>query len=293
MNDQAKGLLITTLGALFVVPDSLFVRLIDADVLVVSFWRGMIAGGVIALGVLLFQGVSPFLALLRTGWHGVIYTVSVGASGVLFIWAVGLTSVANVVFIIASMPVFAAIYSRMFLGEPISRRMTLTMVGVMGGLAIIAFGSGESANASWRGDVMALGVSALFAAGLTAARRVRAVSMVPAVPIAYIGASLALLPFIDPFTVPDAQVWMVPAHGSFIVLSGVFLALGPRYITSAEVALLILLESVLAPLLAWAVVGENPGRWALVGGAVVIASLAISNLVVLHQQKRRTRARAL
>ncbi len=77
MNDQAKGLLITTLGALFVVPDSLFVRLIDADVLVVSFWRGMIAGGVVALGVLLFQGVSPFLALLRTGWHGVIYTGSV------------------------------------------------------------------------------------------------------------------------------------------------------------------------------------------------------------------------
>ena len=286
MNDQTKGLLITTLGALFVVPDSLFVRLIDADALVVSYWRGMIAGVAIALGVLLFQGVSPFLALLRTGWYGVIYTVSVGASGVLFIWAVGLTSVANVVFIIASMPVFAAIYSRMFLGEPISRRMILTMIGVMGGLAIIAFGSGDSANASWRGDLMALGVSALFAAGLTAARRVRTVSMVPAVPIAYIGASLALLPFIDPFTVPETQMWMVPTHGSFIVLSGVFLALGPRYITSAEVALLILLESVLAPLLAWAVVGENPGSWTLVGGAVVIASLAISNLVVLHQQKR-------
>lgn len=286
MNDQTKGLLITTLGALFVVPDSLFVRLIDADALVVSFWRGMIAGVAIALGVLLFQGASPFLALLRTGWYGVIYTVSVGASGVLFIGAVGLTSVANVVFIIASMPVFAAIYSRMFLGEPISRRMILTMIGVMGGLAIIAFGSGDSANASWRGDLMALGVSALFAAGLTAARRVRTVSMVPAVPIAYIGASLALLPFIDPFTVPETQMWMVPTHGSFIVLSGVFLALGPRYITSAEVALLILLESVLAPLLAWAVVGENPGSWTLVGGAVVIASLAISNLVVLHQQKR-------
>jgi drug/metabolite transporter (DMT)-like permease len=110
--------------------------------------------------------------------------------------------------------------------------------------------------------------------------------MVPAVPIAYIGASLVLLPFISPFTIPDAQIWMVPTHGSFIVLSGVFLALGPRYITSAEVALLILLESVLAPLLAWVVVGENPGRWALMGGTIVIASLAISNLVVLYQQKR-------
>ena len=288
MNDQAKGLIITTLGALFVVPDSLFVRLIDADALVVSFWRGIVAGGAIAVGVLLLQGAAPFLALLRTGWHGITYTVSVGASGILFVCAVGLTSVANVVFIIASMPVFAAIYSRIFLGEPISRRMIITMIGVMVGLGIIAFGPDKSEHANWRGDLMALGVSALFAAGLTAARRVRAVSMVPAVPIAYIGASLALLPFIEPFTIPDAHVWMVPAHASFIVLSGVLLALGPRYITSAEVALLILLESVLAPLLAWTVVGENPGRWALVGGVIVIASLAISNLMLFYQQKRLT-----
>lgn len=289
MNTQVKGIIITTLGALFVVPDSLFVRLIEADALVIAFWRGIVSGGAILLGLLVLQGTRPFLALLGTGRYGVIYVLAVGASGVLFIAAVGLTSVANVVFIIASMPVFAAIYSRVFLDEPIGARMLVTMLVVGVGLAIIAFGSGESALSNWRGDALALGVSALFAAGLTAARRVRAVSMVPAIPIAYLGASLALVPFIDPFSVPVGQVWLVPTHGAFIVLSAVFLALGPRYITSAEVALLILLESVLAPILAWAVVDEDPGVHTLVGGAVVVGALAVSNAVVLAQRRGANR----
>lgn len=45
MSDQAKGLLITCLGVLFVVPDSLFVRLIDAEALTIAFWRLFLAGG--------------------------------------------------------------------------------------------------------------------------------------------------------------------------------------------------------------------------------------------------------
>ena len=74
--------------------------------------------------------------------------------------------------------------------------------------------------------------------------------------------------------------------GFFIVVSSALLALGPRYISSAEVGLLILLESVLAPLLAWMVIDEHPGHWALLGGLVVISALGISNALVLLRKKR-------
>lgn len=285
MTDQLKGLLITTLGALFVVPDSLFVRLIDADPLVISFWRGTLVGLAILIGLLASQGTAPFRAVLGTGRYGAIYILATGGSGILFVLAVSLTSVANVVFIIASMPVFAAIYSRVFLGEPISRRMIATMIAVFIGLSVIAYGSGATAHASIIGDLVALSVSALFAAGLTAARRARPVSMVAGVPMAYLGASACLLFFVDPFAVPADQWYLVALHAAFIVISAICLALGPRYITSAEVALLILLESVLAPLLVWAVIGENPGPYALIGGAVVIGALSLSNAVVLMRKR--------
>ncbi|MEI4232386.1 DMT family transporter [Roseovarius sp. D22-M7] len=291
MSEHLKGLLITALGVLFVVPDSLFVRLIDGDAVTIAFWRGIVGGGAILTGVLIAQGTRGFRAVARTGRAGLIYTVLIGASAPGFVIAVSWTSVANVVFILASMPVFAAIFSRIFLAEPISHRMIWTMLGVFAGLAVIARGSGETEGAHWSGDLVALAVSACMAAALSAARELKHVSMIPAIPVAMLGASLLIWPVATPAPVWFANWPLVVAHGAFISVSTCLLTLGPRYIVSAEVSLLILLESVLAPLLVWAVVGEDPGRWAILGGAVVIGVLFVSNLWALRMQRRpRTRA---
>ncbi len=286
MSDQTKGLLITFFGVLFVVPDSLFVRLISADALTIAFWRLLLAGGFSTLWILLSSGTEPFRAVLRTGRYGLIYIVGVGSSGVLFVLAVSLTSVANVVFILASLPVFASIFSRIFLTEPFSTRTWLTIAAVIPGLAIIAYGSGETENASLAGDLLALGVSAIFAAALTAARHARATSMVPAVAMGYTIAAFVVAPFADPMSVPVSQAPLVLGHGAVILFSSILLAIGPRFITSAEVGLLVLLESVLAPLLAWAVIGEDPGAYTLIGGAIVIGALFVSNLWLLIRLRR-------
>jgi drug/metabolite transporter (DMT)-like permease len=286
MSEHLKGLLITALGVLFVVPDSLFVRLIDGDAVTIAFWRGIIGGGAILTGVLMAQGTAGFRAVARTGRPGLIYTVLIGVSAPGFVIAVSWTSVANVVFILASMPVFAAIFSRIFLAEPISQRMIWTMLSVFAGLAVIAWGSGETEGAHWSGDLVALAVSACMAGALSAARQLRQVSMIPAIPVAMLGASLLIWPLASPLPVWSANWPLIVAHGAFISVSTCLLTLGPRYISSAEVSLLILLESVLAPLLVWAVVGEDPGRWAILGGAVVIGALFVSNLWALRMKRR-------
>ena len=152
--------------------------------------------------------------------------------------------------------------------------MVLTMAAVMAGLGIIAQGSAENAVASWQGDVFALMVCAAYAGALTAVRRLRAISMVPAIPLAYIGAALVIWPWRQPLEPRRGRNGRCSsAHGAFIAVATCLMTLGPRYISAPEVALLILLESVLAPLLVWAVVGEDPGRWALLGGAVVVGAL--------------------
>jgi drug/metabolite transporter (DMT)-like permease len=285
MNMHAKGLLVTTLGVICVVPDSLFVKLIVADPMVTAFWRGMTSGVMILIGLLMVQGTRGFHAVVTSGWPGWIYIILIGSTAPGFVLAVTHTSVANVVFIFASMPVFAAIFGRVFLGETIRPRMVWTMLAVMVGLAIIAYGSGESEVASWKGDLIALYVSAAYAAALTAVRKLKSVSMIPAIPIGYIGAALLLWPFVEPMA-PVAVQWpLLLGHGAFIAIATCLLTMGPRHISSAEVSLLILLESVLAPLLVWAVVGENPGRWAIFGGTVVIGALMVSNLVALRRRR--------
>ncbi|MEX3316529.1 DMT family transporter [Sulfitobacter sp. PS-8MA] len=286
MTDQTKGLLLTFLGVVCIVPEALFVRVIDAPMLTLAFWKVTSVGIVIGAGVLLLQGTAPFRALRRGGWSSAIYVGGAACAGVGFVLAVRLTSVANVVFILASLPVFAALYSRVFLGEPISRRMFFTIAAVLMGLAVIAYGSGESERASWVGDLVALSISAIFAGALTAARHARAVSMVPAVALAYLIAALAVLPFADPLAMPVSELPQMALYAAFIGLSAGLISLGPRYISSAEVGLLVLLESVLAPLLVWAVLGEDPGLYALIGGGIVLGALFVSNLIALSRRRR-------
>ncbi|WP_281843398.1 DMT family transporter [Sinisalibacter aestuarii] len=286
MTDHVKGLLITTLGVLFILPDSLMVRLIATDGVTVAFWKALTTAAVIGLGVTVLDGPGAFGRVMRLGWQAWVYAGAVGASGAGFVIAVSLTSVANVVFIVAAMPVFAAIFSWAFLGERVGGRMLATMVAVGAGLAVIAYGSGETEGAHWSGDVLALAVAACFAGGLTAARSLRPASLVPAIPVGYGAAALVLVFFSAPLSVPaDDWIWVALHGGVFIVGSTVFITMGPRWLPSAEVALLILLESVFAPLLAWAVVGEDPGRWAMIGGAIVIGALFVSNLAALTKRR--------
>ncbi|MCP4183208.1 MAG: DMT family transporter [Hyphomicrobiales bacterium] len=286
MSDHPKGLILTTLGVLLVVPDSLFVRLIQADPMVTAFWRGLTSGLMVLVILLAVQGISGFRAVFKTGWAGAIYTILIASTAPAFVMAVANTSVANVVFIFASMPIFAAIFSRIFLGERIQQRMVLTMAAVIFGLAIITYGSSATEIASWKGDLWAVYVSVAFAAALTAVRKVKETSMIPAIPIAYIGAAIMIGMFCSPVEELQAQWQLFVGHGAFIGAASCFLALGPRYISSAEVSLLVLLESVLAPILVWVVIGENPGSWALIGGAVVIGALLVSNIFALRRNKQ-------
>ena len=99
------------------------------------------------------------------------------------------------------------------------------------------------------------------------------------------GAAFLIGPFVSPIQAFEIQWPLFLGHGAFIGVASCLLALGPRYIGSTEVSLLILLESILAPILVWFVIGESPGFWALVGGAVVVGSLLFSNLYLLAKQK--------
>ena len=285
MNDHLKGLLITTLGVLCVVPDSLFVRVIEAQPMTTAFGRAFMSGAVVLVFVILFQGIKPFQKVARAGWKAALFVVLLGSTAPGFVLAITNTSVANVVFIFAATPVFAAIFSRIFLGEPISRRMVGTMAVVFVGLGIIAYGSGESELANWKGDLFAVYVSCGFAASLTVARSLKDVVMVPAIPFAYIGAALLMMPFAVPVQVFTSDLPVFLLYGVFMGAGSCLLSLGPRFIPSAEVSLLILLESVLAPLLVWAWIGENPGFWAMLGGAVVIGALLVSNFIAIKRNK--------
>lgn len=287
MNDQTKGVLLTILGVLFIVPDSLFIRLISADVYTIIFWRAFFSGILIFIGLVIYHRSNVLNVFSSIGKNAMWYGFFLAISGPMFALSVSLTAVSNTVFIIATMPVFAAIASWFLIGERISKRMAWTICFALSGIALIAFGSAQDETTSVWGDLLAVGCAASFGVSLTFARRSKASSMIPVTPIALIVSSMFFLPFATPFVFNGIDAPLVLAHNLMIATSTCLLAISPRYITSAEVALLILGESILAPILVWAVIGENPGEWALVGGCVVLLTLFISNIVALRKRTVR------
>ena len=286
MSDYQKGIIITFFGVLFVTPDSLFVRLISSDALTIAFWRSFAAGFLILVALITFTGFKNLKCLFLMGKLGWLYCFLIGSTSPAFVCAVENTSVANVVFIFAAMPIFAALFSYFMLGETIPARVKKTIVSVTLGLSLIAYGSTENETSNWIGDLFALYVCISYAAALTFIRKLKSISMLPAVPIAYLGSATILFFFTDPFAGFEVNAALYFVHGGLIAIGTCFLAIGPRYISSPEASLLILLETILAPLLVWAILYEYPGIWSLVGGTIIVLTLLISNLYAFNKVKR-------
>jgi drug/metabolite transporter (DMT)-like permease len=281
MNNQAKGILITGIGVLALIPDSLIIRLVDEATMTVAFWRAGLSGLAITIFLLLTRGPKSMLsfslpALLFAGCYAI--------NTILYVVALSLTSVAATVFLLATAPVWALIISRLFLKEALTVRMMLTVIFTLIGIGIIAMGSSMNFGAIL-GNLAALGVAISLATAFTIARASPNISMIPATALSYLVAAIAVTPFVASYTLePTDWPKMLILGGALLPLATCLMAIGPQYITSAEVGLFLVLESIFAPILVWYVLGENPGSTAIIGGVIVLLVLTISNIVGLRSK---------
>jgi drug/metabolite transporter (DMT)-like permease len=194
------------------------------------------------------------------------------ASGT-FIVALNHTTVANVLFMQALAPIAAALIAWVALRESVSRRTGVAMVIALAGVGIMVGGPG---GAKGLGLVLSVVMTLAFALAVVVTRHRRDISMAPAICLSQLIVVAVVAPFAEPGTINGHDLL-------FIVLLGVgqmglglaFLTMGARLISAAEVALITLLEVVVGPAWVWLVDGEQPSTTTLVGGAVVVAAVAL------------------
>ncbi|SMF84513.1 EamA domain-containing membrane protein RarD [Tistlia consotensis] len=286
---QRYGFWVTLAGVLALCPDTLLVRLIATDAWTLMFWRGLLMG----IGLLVFfaagEGPGWLARLLRIGWPGVAAALMFATNAICFVLALDNTTVANTLLIVATSPFFSALLSWIFLGERISLRTTLAILVACAGIATIFSGSlvgADHAGSLW-GDLSALCTAVGMAGGFVLVRRHRRVNMVPAMALGDLIACLVALPLASPLALDGSQFGLTLIMGLLLLpVAFGLITIGPRYIPAPEVGLMMLLETVLGPLLVWAVVGEASSPEALIGGAVVVGTLAVHALIGLRQASR-------
>ncbi len=278
ISERSKGLIIILIAVISFVPDSLFIKLIQTSTFNLTFWRSFISGTIIILVLALVQRNNPIKEISKAGWAGYVYIFLLATASLLFVYAIRTTSVANALFIISTSPMFAAIASRIILKEPLNSSLIWAIALSMVGIGLISSGSLTIRTDAIWGDLASLLVAVMIAIKHTVARKAKAFSMVPAAGLAHILLAFTLLIFTDvSFLNTRDMVYVLILGIVFIPVATSLMALGPRYLPAPEVALIILLEAILAPLLVWAVLGEEPTRLAILGGSLVIVVLAVYN----------------
>lgn len=274
MTDHRRGLLLSSLGVLVIIPDATLIRLIDAPSLTTSMWRtGLLAVGLAAFLVARYRAALPGVIRALGAW-GAVSSVLSGMGAILFVVAIDRTSIANVVLILAMTPMWAALITRITVGTPVPRRTVVAMPFAFVGVAIAVGGALDGSLNS--GDMYALWTSVGLAANMTIIRARSRVDMVPAtalggilgcVALAAAGTSAALTPGDLP---PLLLLGLVVVPGAMGLLTA-----GGRYLSSPETTLLLLGETAASPVLAAIAVDEPLESAALIGGAVVLATLFV------------------
>lgn len=281
-NPQAYGVLVTLAGVMIFVPDALVMRLIGGDMLALAFWRGLMSGAVfLAANLILARHTMP----ARGQWFDTkgLLVIGLNAAGLLS-WCSAMqhTSAANALLVLATAPFIAALLSWLILRETIDRATALAIGLVFAGVLIIA--SGSLGHGRLLGDGFALLNATSIAAYYVTLRTTGQRNMLPHVALGSILGGVLALPFASFVPVDTATAVLIFVSGA-VILPGALglLMLGPRYLPAPEVSMITLLEVILGPLLVWAVIGENPGRLTLIGGALIVVTVALHTLRRLSQ----------
>jgi drug/metabolite transporter (DMT)-like permease len=277
MSSYARGILITVMAVLVLSPDAVLVRLAGLDLWALLFWRSLFASAGFFLLTAVLEGRRTPSAYSRMSPLAALLACCYSATAFLFVTSLLLTSASHTLIMLATAPVFSAIYSRLFLGESIRPRTVAAIVGCLVGIVILV-GGGLGSASLW-GDICGLLSAMSWGAALTIMRASPHTNWSPAFSLAYLPVILAAAFFAPTLVIPASSIPYLLAMG-FVVYPVSFglLQLAPRYLPAPEIALFLLLETVIGPFLVWWFAGEAPGAHAFLGGGIVLGVLALHSM---------------
>ena len=286
VSNQLRGILIAAGGATLISFDGLLIRLQHLSSAGVTFWRG--AFTCVAFMVVLIAARRP----LNRGvvkpessgtWPVAALAILMVAGTITFVYSLTRTTVADTLVIVASSPIVTAVLGRFLLREELPLRTWLAGLAALAAVAIIF--SGGLGTSGLEGDGWAVGNTFVLAFILILLRRYPNLDRVLALAISSFVTALVILPF--GVQVPDPQSLLAAAADGLLVVPGglLLITLAPRYLPAGEVALMLLLETILGPLWVLFALGEALSISVVVSAAIILGAIAVHSILDLRSQR--------
>ena len=281
-SDQKKGTLIAFTAIMFITPDSLLIRLANLDSWNLIFYRGFIPFLVVLVGLLIIYKTKLLKEIISNGRHGFFYACTFTITNIVFVISIENTNVANTLIMIALAPMLSAIISFVFLKENPDKKTWIAITITTLSVIYIFYDALEAGD--FLGNFLGLVCATGLAVGAVIIRSAKKISLVPSAMIGKLMVGLIALLFANQLKLESNDILIIPLMCVMCVaIPFVLVTLAPRYITAAEVNLFFLLETILGPLWVWFVIKEQPSIETIIGGAVIIATIAIHSALALKK----------
>ncbi len=300
MSHSRAVLLMILVTLLWSIAGVLIRQLDSASSFELTFWRSV------------FNGLALFIALRMIRgpglWRRIMYSPRVvWMSG--FCWsimfttfmvAITMTTVANVLIVMALMPLITALFSRLFLQHRLSM-VTWIAIGVAFTGIVWMFIDGRGTTFSLLGSLVALSIPLAAACNFTILQHVGfkkeirplssegepAHDMMLALLIGAILSALATLPLSWPFQSSLHDLGLLSLLGVFqLALPCLILVRVSRELSAPEITLLQPLEVIFGVTWAWLWAGEHLSLNTLCGGLLVLGALMTNELARIYRQRK-------
>ena len=281
-SNQQKGSFLAFIGVMFITPDSLFIRLSNLDTWSLLFYRGAIPFVVVLFGLVLFYRSNFFSALFKIGYTGIFYIISFSLCNITFIISIQNTNVANTLIMVAMAPMLSAILAAIFLKEKTKTETWIAIFITFFSVMFIFYDSIKIGNII--GDIFGFITALGLAINANLARFAKDRDLVPSAVIGKLVVAIFAFFFVDNFDLIDSDVIIVPLMCIMCVaIPFVLVTIAPRYISAPEVNLFFLLEVILGPIWVWLIVHEQPSIQTIIGGIVIIVTIAFHSFTALKK----------
>lgn len=280
---HASPLLFVVAAALLWSTGGLFIKWTSLSGLELSFCRSLFAG----ITVTIVTRHEGFGLNRLTAVASVLYAVLL----ILFVLATKTTTAANAIFLQYTAPVYLLIFEPLIYKEKFRLRDLITVLICIGGMTLFFVGQLRPQDVT--GNLFALASGLCFALYFLLLRHPKAREVNRASSVIY-GNVLAVI-----LTAPWglAAIPQLTLHDAFSVIYLGVVQLGIAYtlftvamargVRSLDAGIICYVEPVLNPVWVFLVLGEQPSRWALLGGAVIITAV-ICHMLLDARNKRLT-----
>ena len=282
LTDQKKGSLMAFVAVMFITPDSLFIRLSNVETWSLVFYRGIIPFVLVFIGMLLIYRLKFFNLLRSNGYYGFAYVLTFSVTNIAFVVSIQNTNVANTLIMIATAPMLSAILGSFFLKENPDKKTWVAIFITFFAALYIFYDSIKLGN--FFGDILGFVAAMGLAVGAVIIRSAKKLNLAPSAVVGKLIIALFAMLFVKDYSLNNNDIYIVPLMCVMCVaIPFVLVTIAPRFITAAEVNLFFLLETIIGPIWVWLIIKEQPTPETIVGGAIIVLTIATHSFLKLKK----------